>query len=211
MPTSFGKLSGTLYTTGVSLTGESRLEIDGKESTEDDIIPSSLIYMVSTSEPEAEETVFTDVPADSDYMPAIRWAYQNLIMDETELGVFSPENSCTAEETLDAVWRALGMPCTDDGEKQGNGSEAGRWAVDSGFDFRMDKEGACSTADLLLLLWQAEGEPGLEEEITKAENAVLWANDLRAVSDEMLQDGSADSTVLTRAELARILYVILSA
>ena len=211
VPTSFGKLSGTLYTTGVSLTGESRLEIDGKESTEDDIIPSSLIYMVSTSEPEAEETVFTDVPADSDYMPAIRWAYQNLIMDETELGVFSPENSCTAEETLDAVWRALGMPCTDDGEKQGNGSEAGRWAVDSGFDFRMDKEGACSTADLLLLLWQAEGEPGLEEEITKVENAVLWANDLRAVSDEMLQDGSADSTVLTRAELARILYVILSA
>ena len=211
VPTSIGRLSGVLYTTGVTLDGENRLEIDGTEGTKDDLVDSSMIYMISSSVPEAEETIFTDVPGDSGYMPAIQWAWQNGVMEETALGTFSPDAVCTAADALEAVWRALGMPLADDAETQNpGGSEAMRWAEDSGFGFAAEDGKAYSIADVLLLLWRVQGEPGREEEIPEAENAVLWANDLQAVSEEALSDGSIFTAPCTRAELARILYQILS-
>jgi len=210
IPTSIGKLSGTLYSTGVSLDGVNKLEIDGRQGEQDDLQSSSLIYMVTSSEPKAEETVFTDVPGDSIYMPAIQWVWQNNIMEETSLGLFSPDAFCTTEEMLEAVWRALGMPLAEEENGSKNGSDAARWARESGYRVKAEGKDACSVGDVLFLLWQVHGEPGKENEIPGTKNAILWANGLKAIPDESMYDRSIYTDLCTRAELARILYIILS-
>lgn len=58
----------------------------------------------------AYTAVFTDVPSDSYYADAVAWAVEKEITTGTDDNTFSPKASCTREQLLTFIWRAMGSP-----------------------------------------------------------------------------------------------------
>ena len=53
---------------------------------------------------------FADVPADSFYYEAVKWAVEKGITEGTSTETFSPHASCTRAQTVTFLWRAAGSP-----------------------------------------------------------------------------------------------------
>ena len=51
---------------------------------------------------------FADVPADADYLPALRWAVQAGVIQGTGEGMFSPSMTCTRAQAMTVLYRMLG-------------------------------------------------------------------------------------------------------
>ena len=54
--------------------------------------------------------LFTDVPEDAYYAPAVQWAVEGGITAGTDPGLFSPNEPCTRAQTVTFLWRAAGSP-----------------------------------------------------------------------------------------------------
>ena len=53
---------------------------------------------------------FTDVSADAYYAKAVAWAVEQGITGGTGGGKFSPDATCTRDQTVTFLWRAAGKP-----------------------------------------------------------------------------------------------------
>ncbi len=59
--------------------------------------------------PETEPTeVFSDVPTDAEFAPAVAWAFENGITDGTSPTTFTPDGTCTRAQIVTFLWRNLG-------------------------------------------------------------------------------------------------------
>lgn len=56
--------------------------------------------------PESGENIFVDVPADSWYIQAVRWAYEQKITNGTSGGKFSPNATCTRAQMVQMLKNA---------------------------------------------------------------------------------------------------------
>ncbi|MBR3297495.1 MAG: InlB B-repeat-containing protein, partial [Firmicutes bacterium] len=77
--TCFAQQGGKLMSFGVNIGDGASLSIGGMAGSQKDVEKSTLLAIVSASDPSAITAVFTDVPGESYYAPAIQWAYENNI------------------------------------------------------------------------------------------------------------------------------------
>ena len=61
-------------------------------------------------EPESSENPFADVKVGTFYYDAVLWAVENGITDGTGADSFSPDATCTRDQTVTFLWRSAGKP-----------------------------------------------------------------------------------------------------
>ncbi|MBL8775123.1 MAG: DUF1800 family protein [Acidimicrobiales bacterium] len=114
---------------------------------------------------------FTDVAATAWYGPALDWARDAGIVTAYTDGSFHPKNSVKRSQIVEMIWRAEGSPTgapphgfTDVPPTAPYGP-ALRWAKAQGIveaypDGTFRPKRAASRAQVVMMLWSAEGEPG---------------------------------------------------
>ena len=76
---------------------------------------STILHVVEpsttqTPEEPAQQTAFTDVPADAYYASAVSWAVEQGITGGTGANTFSPDEACTRAQVITFLYRAAGSP-----------------------------------------------------------------------------------------------------
>ncbi len=138
---------------------------------------------------------FVDVPSDSFYFAAVKWALKNQITTGTDATHFTPNKSITRAEAITFLWRAAGSPEPAataspfvDVKESDFFFKAVLWAIEEGITTGLDQNhfgpyATANRAQVVTFLWRANGSP-----IASAENpftdvsekawfhdAVLWA------------------------------------
>ncbi|MCC8079588.1 MAG: aldo/keto reductase [Oscillospiraceae bacterium] len=172
---------------------------------------------------------FADVSADAYYADAVRWCWENGVMQGTAEDSFSPNEEVTRGQIVTILWRLAGSP-TAEGDRFADipstayCSEAAAWAKQAGIaagydDNTFAPNAAVSRADFAALLWRYDGEsaPSAEADFTDAAQipayavtAAAWAQEQGIITG---RDGGAfaPNETATRAEAAVIIYRYLAA
>ena len=106
------------YNVAVAWAGESGLlgvDFDpGEQLTRADMVQYLYALMLDQLDPSELERLaeaslpFADVPADADYLPALRWAVQAGVIQGTGEAAFSPDMTCTRAQAMTVLYRMLG-------------------------------------------------------------------------------------------------------
>ena len=169
---------------------------------------------------------FRDVEEDSYYEIPVAWAVGMGITNGTGGGKFSPGKTCTREQVVTFLWRAMGCP-----EPTGTNNpfkdvpadayytEAVLWAVEKGITNGKSKTkfgvgDPCTRGQVVTFLWRAEGEP----EPTSAANpfkdvsetdyfykAVLWAVE-NGITKGTSKTKFSPAKTCTRGQVVTFLY-----
>ena len=169
---------------------------------------------------------FSDVGSDDFFYDAVLWAYQNDITAGTSKTKFSPYKTCTREQVVTFLWRAMG--CQEptgtnnpfkDVPADAYYTEAVLWAVENGITNGKSRTkfgvgDPCTRGQVVTFLWRAEGEP----EPTSAANpfkdvseadyfykAVLWAVE-KGVTNGTSKTKFSPANTCTRAQVVTFLY-----
>ena len=138
---------------------------------------------------------FVDVPADSFYFAAVKWALKNQITTGTTETTFSPDKAITRAEAITFLWRAAGSPEPTatvspfvDVKESDFFFKAVLWALETGITTGLDQNhfgpyATANRAQVVTFLWRANGSPAVSVEnpftdvADKAwfHDAVLWA------------------------------------
>ena len=142
------------------------------------------------------EPTFTDVNEDDYYFDAVEWAVDMGIVNGIGDGTFLPYRNVKRAELVTMLWRAAGAKIVNvenpftDVEESDYFYNAVLWAVSEGITTgksadTFDPEATATRAEVVTMLWRAEGEPDAvgDEEITFSDvkdnryytQAVLWA------------------------------------
>ena len=169
-------------------------------------------------------TGFTDVPADSWYAPAVRWAVQNNITDGVSLTEFAPENTCTRAQIVTFLWRAAGSPKVNaslpfkDVDAESWYAPAVRWAVAAHITeglapqlFGPDEP--CTRAQTVTFLWRAAGKPSVSWLIPYFDvpagswfaDAVRWA-DAKGITNGIEENRFGAELRCTRSQAVTFLH-----
>lgn len=215
-PSSMALIGGQLHTTGVHLGEGDALTINGKKGSEADIKRTTLLDVVTSTAASGVSAAFSDVPGDSAYAPAVKWALQSRITTGTALGEFSPDRACTRAELVSFLWRAVGCPTSAteipafaDVKQSDYFHQAVLWAVGSGLihgvdETHFDPEGDCSNGEMLTLLWRLLGEPGRGSELATYDSGEAWAGGQGLLQGTAMQS-TMDSPCLRR-DVILLLY-----
>lgn len=211
-PACFAQMSGELSGMGLGVGENSQLSIDGSAGSADDVARTTVVSVMASTAPSSISSVFTDVPGDSYYGPAVQWAYDAGIVEGLSLGVFGPDRTCTRGEALAFVWNALGRPVSStplqpftDVQQSDDFYQAVLWAA--GADIihgiggnRFAPERTCTDWEFLTILWRALGKPGMRTEFAGYDDAAAWAEELG-----LLQNTDTQPPCLRR-DVATFLY-----
>ena len=132
------------------------------------IMPGSRVEIrAAFMEDNAVLSFFYDVPNDSFYYEAVKWAVENKITSGVGNDLFAPDRPCTRAQTVTFLWRAAGCP-----EPKRAGSfadvpagafyaKAVAWAVDAGITTGTGEGGfspdePCTRAQAVTLLCRAQ-------------------------------------------------------
>ena len=135
------------------------------------IIPCVLGSFVGfvNADSENSDFAFSDVSKDAYYYDAVRWAYENNVMQGTSDKDFSPDNICSRAEVVTCIWRLMGEPepvskrkYFDDIDESDCYYKAVMWAVQNGITNgtspnRFTPNKKCTYAEALTMIWRAEG------------------------------------------------------
>ena len=137
------------------------------------IMPGSRVEIKATfMEDNAVLSFFYDVPNDSFYYEAVKWAVETKITSGVGNNLFAPDQPCTRAQIVTFLWRAAGCP-----EPQSTGSfsdvsegsyyaKAVAWAAANGItggtgEGRFSPDAACTRGEIVTLLYrylQSKGE-----------------------------------------------------
>lgn len=137
------------------------------------IMPGSKVEIAATfMEDNSVLNFFYDVPNDSFYYEAVKWAVENKITSGVGNNLFAPDQPCTRAQIVTFLWRAAGCP-----EPQSTGSfsdvsegsyyaRAVAWAAANGItggtgEGRFSPDAACTRGEIVTLLYrylQSKGE-----------------------------------------------------
>ena len=167
---------------------------------------------------------FYDVPNDSFYYEAVKWAAGKNIASGVGNNLFAPDQPCTRAQIVTFLWRAAGSP-----EPENSGSfsdvpasayyaKAVAWAVENGIttgtgDGMFSPDAVCTRAQAVSFLWRYEkllvasrGNPFADVAADSYyADAVLWA------VKEDITKGTTDTTFspgadCTRAQIVTFLW-----
>ena len=137
------------------------------------LMPGSRVEIKAAfMEDNAVLSFFYDVPNDSFYYEAVKWAVENKITSGVGNHLFAPDQPCTRAQIVTFLWRAAGCP-----EPQSTGSfsdvsegsyyaKAVAWAAANGItggtgEGRFSPDAACTRGEIVTLLYrylQSKGE-----------------------------------------------------
>ena len=167
---------------------------------------------------------FYDVPNDSFYYEAVKWAAGKNIASGVGNNLFAPDQPCTRAQIVTFLWRAAGSP-----EPENSGSfsdvpasayyaKAVAWAVENGIttgtgDGMFSPDAVCTRAQAVTFLWRYEKAPVASRSNPFTDvaadsyyaDAVLWA------VKEDITKGTTDTTFspgadCTRAQIVTFLW-----
>ena len=167
---------------------------------------------------------FYDVPNDSFYYEAVKWAAGKNIASGVGNNLFAPDQPCTRAQIVTFLWRAAGSP-----EPENSGSfsdvpasayyaKAVAWAVENGIttgtgDGMFSPDAVCTRAQAVTFLWRYEKAPVASRGNPFADvaadsyyaDAVLWA------VKEDISKGTTNTTFspdadCTRAQIVTFLW-----
>ena len=167
---------------------------------------------------------FYDVPNDSFYYEAVKWAAGKNIASGVGNNLFAPDQPCTRAQIVTFLWRAAGSP-----EPENSGSfsdvpasayyaKAVAWAVENGIttgtgDGMFSPDAVCTRAQAVTFLWRYEKAPVASRSNPFTDvaadsyyaDAVLWA------VKEDITKGATDTTFspgadCTRAQIVTFLW-----
>ena len=167
---------------------------------------------------------FYDVPNDSFYYEAVKWAAGKNIASGVGNNLFAPDQPCTRAQIVTFLWRAAGSP-----EPRNSGSfsdvpasayyaKAVAWAVENGIttgtgDGMFSPDAVCTRAQAVTFLWRYEKAPVASRSNPFTDvaadsyyaDAVLWA------VKEDITKGTTDTTFspgadCTRAQIVTFLW-----
>ena len=210
-PCFLARRDGALYAMGVDA-GDSALTLGGKPGSVSELAPTSIVAVVSAAQPGVVSAVFTDVPGDAYYAPAVQWALNEGVTEGTAPGVFSPEGSCTRAQAVTFLWRAMGNPTPAapaggfaDVSEDAYYAQAVAWAVGMGIvngtdETHFSPDMTCSNAHILTMLWRALGEP------LKTEEGIWYADALGWARTAGIADGVSVGDACPRRDIVSFLY-----
>ena len=167
---------------------------------------------------------FYDVPNDSFYYEAVKWAAGKNIASGVGNNLFAPDQPCTRAQIVTFLWRAAGSP-----EPENSGSfsdvpasayyaKAVAWAVENGIttgtgDGMFSPDAVCTRAQAVTFLWRYEKAPVASRSNPFTDfaadsyyaDAVLWA------VKEDISKGTTNTTFspdadCTRAQIVTFLW-----
>lgn len=198
-PSCLALIDGRLCSTGVHVGEGETLTINGMEGSEEDVQRTTLLDVVTSTTSSGVSASFSDVPGDSAYAPAVKWALQSRITNGTALGSFSPDRACTRAEALNLIWRALGCPTSGrtsqpfvDVQESDDCYQAVVWAAAAGVargtgrrHFSPDQ--VCTNREFVTFLWRALGKPEKRTDFAGYGNAAEWAAGTGLLRDRGIQ------------------------
>ena len=170
--------------------------------------------------------VFTDVPADAYYEPAVTWAVKNGVTSGTSATTFSPNNGCTRGQVVAFLWRAAGEPepagTTNpfkDVKSEVYYYKAVLWAVENGITTGTGKttfspNDTCTRGQIVTFLWRSSGKPAPSgssnpfRDVKSADyyyDAVLWAVS-KGITKGTDATHFSPSDTCTRGQVVTFLY-----
>lgn len=117
------------------------------------------------------DTGFVDVPADSWYASAVKWAVENGITNGIDDSRFGPDTVCTRAQAVTMLWRAMGKAEPEGGyipfadvQPAAYYAKAVQWAVQKGVTSGVDAshfapDSPCTRGQIVTFLWRSAGEP----------------------------------------------------
>lgn len=171
------------------------------------------------------ESRFSDVPQGAYYADAVAWAAARGVTSGTSENTFSPDEPCTRAQMITFLWNTWGKPQPQSSASPFADVKPGDWyapAVRWGVEKRVTAgtspdaftpNGPCIRAQMVTLLWNAQGRPEPEEgnpfsDVSTGayyEKAVRWAAECKITGGT--GGGRFDpDAVCTRAEIVTLLY-----
>ena len=115
---------------------------------------------------------FYDVPNDSFYYEAVKWAVGKNITSGVGNNLFAPDQPCTRAQIVTFLWRAAGSPAAKnmssfaDVPADAFYAKAVAWAVENGItggtgDGKFSPDATCTRAQAVTFLYRASGAPAV--------------------------------------------------
>ena len=176
--------------------------------------------------PVTAETSFTDVAPGAYYYDPVVWAVDENITTGTTATTFSPDATCTRNQVVTFLWRAMGSPEPSGGSNPFVDVKSGDyfykavlWAVEKGITNGVDAthfgpENSCTRAQVATFLWRTLGSKApasTKHPFTDIDskqyyyNAVLWAVE-NNVTNGMTATTFAPDATCTRGQIVTFLY-----
>jgi len=173
----------------------------------------------------AIEMPFVDVPADSFYYDAVKWALKEEITTGTSATTFSPDKTVTRAEAVTFLWRAAGEPEPTttvnpfvDVAETDFFYKAVLWASENGITDGVDAThfaplSTANRAQIVTFLWRAMEKPAAEAENPFTDvaddawyhDAVIWAVE-NGITSGMTATAFGPDGLCNRAQMVTFLY-----
>ena len=142
-------------------------------------------YVPEPEEPEEPETPvfpFYDVPASAWYYTAVKYVYDNKLMDGVDTYEFAPNATLTRAMVWTIIARMSGVDTTG-----GNSwyAKAQEWVITNGISDGENPTAAITREEFVTMLWRLAGEPVFTGDLSRvpdagsistwAQNAMLWS------------------------------------
>ena len=189
-------------------------------------MPGSRVEVKATfMEDNAVLNFFYDVPNDSFYYEAVKWAVGKNITSGVGNNLFAPDQPCTRAQIVTFLWRAAGSPAPESTTMPFTDVPAGSyyhsavlWAIENGITvgtsadaFSPDVD--CTRAQIVTFLWRAEGSPaaGSSDPFPDVAADAYYADAVLWAVKEGITNGSTATTfspdvTCTRAQAVTFLY-----
>ena len=187
-------------------------------------MPSGKVEVKATFVKAGETSPFVDVPADSYYFDAVKWAQKLGITNGKANGLFGSNDSCTRGQIVTFLWRAAGSPAPK-GEAAVltdviPGSycyDAVAWALENGItnglaDGTFGVNSTCTRGQSVTFLYRALGTaPTTVNGFTDVAAGDFYAEAVAWAVENGVTNGTTDSTFspsngCTRAQIVTFLF-----
>ena len=133
-------------------------------------------------EPEVPAFPFYDVPTSAWYYTAVKYVYDNKLMDGVDTYVFAPNDTLTRAMVWTIIARMSGVDTTG-----GNTwyAKAQEWVITNGISDGENPTAAITREEFVTMLWRLAGEPVYTGDLSRvpdagsistwAQNAMLWS------------------------------------
>ena len=133
-------------------------------------------------EPEVPEFPFYDVPTSAWYYTAVKYVYDNKLMDGVDTYVFAPNDTLTRAMVWTIIARMSGVDTTGSNTWYAKAQE---WVITNGISDGENPTAAITREEFVTMLWRLAGEPIYTGDLSRvpdagsistwAQNAMLWS------------------------------------
>lgn len=147
---------------------------------------------------------FTDISSDAYYANAVKWAVNKKITAGTSSTTFSPNDTCTREQILTFLWRAVGSPKSNaanpfsDVKNDAYYCDAAIWASEKGMvtGSVFNGDTPCTRSSTVTYLWQNAGEEDVtaDKEFNDVPSGSDYAMAIAWAVSNGVTSGTSDTT-----------------